>query len=231
MPGANWNTQVPRPWVDKLDFESGKRDRVFDSPANEPDEFVTALDDDYSAYIYTRESPTMSPGRVAARCKGGIEYCQLVARRTLRQKFPAHRARDPARRVVRRDQVLVDLTLPADWKPGTRLPGIIWFYPREYTTQAEYDHSRYTTNINKFLDTPALRPASSTKTLGDGRMRAVIEPDCPIMRRSAGKMNDIIRATLAENLEPRRECDGRSGLCRSRSRGSRPATVMERSAR
>ena len=30
----------------------------------------------------------------------------------------------------------VDITLPKDWRPGTRLPGIIWFYPREYTTQA-----------------------------------------------------------------------------------------------
>ena len=23
MPGANWKTQAPRPWVDKLDFETG----------------------------------------------------------------------------------------------------------------------------------------------------------------------------------------------------------------
>ena len=33
-PGANWNTQAPRPWVDKLDFETGQRARVFDSPAD-----------------------------------------------------------------------------------------------------------------------------------------------------------------------------------------------------
>src|SRR5262249_62034796 len=58
-PGANWNTQAPRPWVDKLDFEAGKRSRVFDSPADAFDEFISALDDDYGEYIYTHESPTV----------------------------------------------------------------------------------------------------------------------------------------------------------------------------
>jgi hypothetical protein len=58
-PGANWQTQAPRPWVDKLDFESGKRDRVFDSPTSGYDTFVTALDDDYSAYLYTHQAPTV----------------------------------------------------------------------------------------------------------------------------------------------------------------------------
>ncbi len=53
------DTQAPRPWVDKLDFESGQRSRIFDSPADAYDEFVTALDDDYSQYIYTHETPTV----------------------------------------------------------------------------------------------------------------------------------------------------------------------------
>src|SRR5581483_10891839 len=47
-PGANWNTQAPRPWVDRLNFETGQRTRVFDSPADGYDEFVTSLDDDYN---------------------------------------------------------------------------------------------------------------------------------------------------------------------------------------
>ena len=59
QPGAKWNTEAPRPWVDKLDFESGQRSRVFDSPADAYETFVAALDDDYSSYIYTHESPTV----------------------------------------------------------------------------------------------------------------------------------------------------------------------------
>src|SRR5262249_28582867 len=58
-PGASWNTQAPGPWVDKVDFETRQRSRVFDSPADAFEEFVTALDDDYGEYIYTKESPTV----------------------------------------------------------------------------------------------------------------------------------------------------------------------------
>ncbi len=198
-PGANWNTQAPRPWVDKLDFESGKRDRVFDSPATGFDEFVTALDDDYSAFIYTHESPTVIQDAYLRDAKAGTSTQITHAKDVAPEVSGATHKRIQLTRQRDGIKFWVDLTLPADWKPGTRLPGIIWFYPREYTTQAEYDRSRYTTNINKFPDTPALRPASSTK-LWVTQGYAVIEPDCPIMG-SAGKMNDNYARDLAENLE------------------------------
>jgi dipeptidyl aminopeptidase/acylaminoacyl peptidase len=198
-PGANWNTQAPRPWVDKLDFESGKRDRVFDSPASGYDEFVTALDDDYSAYIYTHESPTVIEDAWLRDAKAGTSTQLTHAKDVAPEVSGAQHKRIQITRQRDGIKFWVDLTLPADWKPGTRLPGIIWFYPREYTTQAEYDRSRYTTNINKFPDTPALRPASSTK-LWVTQGYAVIEPDCPIMG-DAGKMNDNYSRDLKENLE------------------------------
>jgi len=34
--------------------------------------------------------------------------------------------------------VHVNVTLPADWKEGTRLPGMFWFYPYEYTDSLGY---------------------------------------------------------------------------------------------
>ncbi len=198
-PGANWNTQAPRPWVDKLDIESSKRDRVFDSPANAYDEFVTALDDDYSAFIYTHESPTVIQDAYVRDAKAGTSTQITRAKDVAPEVSGAQHKRIQLTRQRDGIKFWVDLTLPADWKPGTRLPGIIWFYPREYTAQADYDRSRYATNINKFPDTPALRPASSTK-LWVTQGYAVIEPDCPIMG-SAGKMNDNYARDLAENLE------------------------------
>ncbi|HEX6314533.1 MAG TPA: hypothetical protein VFZ73_06715, partial [Gemmatimonadaceae bacterium] len=60
-PGANWQSQAPRPWLDKIDFETGQRSRIFDSPADAYDEFVAALDDDHAEFIYTHESPTVVP--------------------------------------------------------------------------------------------------------------------------------------------------------------------------
>ena len=198
-PGANWNTQAPRPWVDKVDFESGKRDRVFDSPADAYDEFVTALDDDYSAYLYTHESPTAIQDAYVRDAKAGTSTQITHAKDVAPEVSGATHKRLQVTRPRDGIKFWVDLTLPADWKPGTRLPGIIWFYPREYTTQAEVDRSRYTTNINKFPDTPALRPASSTR-LWVTQGYAVIEPDCPIMG-DAGKMNDNYTRDLRENLD------------------------------
>ena len=198
-PGANWNTQAPRPWVDKLDFESNTRARVFDSPANAYDEFVTALDDDYSAYIYTHETPTVIQDAYLRDAKAGTSMQITHAKDVAPEVSGAQHKRIQLTRQRDGIKFWVDLTLPADWKPGTRLPGIIWFYPREYTAQADYDRSRYTTNINKFPDTPALRPASSTR-LWVTQGYAVIEPDCPIMG-AAGKMNDNYARDLAENLE------------------------------
>jgi hypothetical protein len=55
--------------------------------------------------------------------------------------------------VTRADGVrfLVKLTLPADYQAGTRLPGMLWLYPFEYTNQADYDRSLRTEDINQFV--------------------------------------------------------------------------------
>ncbi|MDB4877848.1 MAG: hypothetical protein JWM41_4294 [Gemmatimonadetes bacterium] len=198
-PGAKWDTQAPRPWTDKLDVETGQRSRIFESPANAFDELVTPLDDDYSQYIYTHESPTVIADAYLRDVKAGtntqITHNKDVAPEvTMAQhkRFQVTRPRDGLK-------FWVDVTLPRDWRSGTRLPGIIWFYPREYTSQADYDRSRYTTNINKFPDIPPARPASSTR-LWVSQGYAVIEPDIPIFGDS-GKMNDNYTRDLKENLD------------------------------
>ena len=85
-PGAKWDTQAPRPWVDKVDFETGQRSRVFESPADAYDEIVAPLDDDYSQFIYTHESPTMIRRRVSARHEGRHERRSSRRTRTSRRK-------------------------------------------------------------------------------------------------------------------------------------------------
>jgi dipeptidyl aminopeptidase/acylaminoacyl peptidase len=93
----------------------------------------------------------------------------------------------------------VEVTLPRDRPAGARLPGIIWFYPREYSTAAEYDRSRHATNINRFPSVPSARPASSTK-LWVSQGYVLIEPDIPIFG-DAGRMNDNYTRDLKENLD------------------------------
>ena len=198
-PGAKWNTEAPRPWLDKLDIESGTRARVFESPTDAYDEFVTALDDDVTQFIYTHESPTViadaylkdATANSSKKLTSNVDVDPDVTS-AQRQRFQVTRPRDGLK-------FWVDVTLPKTWKPGARLPGIIWFYPYEYTSQAEYDRSRFTTNINKFPAVPSSRPASSTK-LWVSQGYALIEPDIPIFGDS-GRMNDNYTRDLKENLD------------------------------
>ena len=198
-PGARWETQAPRPWVDRLDIETAQRTRIFESPADAYDEVVVSLDDDYSKLIYTHESPTSIANAYLRDVKAGTNV-QLTRNAdvapevsgAIRRRITVTRPRDGWR-------FFTDVTLPRDWTPGTRLPGVIWFYPREYTTQAEYDRSRFTTNINRFPDVAPARPASSTK-LWVTQGYALIEPDIPIFGDS-GRMNDNYTRDLEENLD------------------------------
>ena len=198
-PGAKWNTEAPRPWVDRLDIESGARTRVFESPANAYDEFVTALNDDLTQFIYTHESPTVIAdaflrdvaANTSKKLTANVDVGPDVTGAQLK-RFQVTRPRDGLK-------FWVEVTLPRDWKAGQRLPGVIWFYPREFNGQTDYDRSRFATNINKFPEVPSARPASSTK-LWVTQGYAFIEPDIPIFG-DTGKMNDNYTRDLKENLD------------------------------
>jgi len=199
VPASKWNTTAPRPWLDRMDIETGKRTRVFESAADAYDEVIAPLDDDYTKILYKHESPTVIPD-VYLRDLATNTNTKLTNNKdvspdvstALHKRLQVTRPRDG-------NTMWVDVTLPKDWTPAAKLPGIIWFYPYEYTSQAEYERSRYSTNINKFPEVPASRPASSTK-LWVTQGYAVIEPDIPIWGDS-GKMNDNYTRDLKENLD------------------------------
>ncbi len=198
-PGANWQTQAPRPWVDKLDFEGGQRSRIFEAPVDAYDEFVAALDDDYAQYIYTHESATVIPDAWLKTVAGGATTKLTSSKEVAPEVTLAQKKRMQVTRPRDGLAFWVDVTLPADWRPGTRLPGIIWFYPREFTTQADYERSKYTTNINRYPALAPARPASSVK-LWVTQGYALLEPDSPILG-DTGRMNDNYTQDLRENLD------------------------------
>jgi dipeptidyl aminopeptidase/acylaminoacyl peptidase len=182
-----------------MDIETGKRTRVFESAADAYDEVIAPLDDDYTKILYKHESPTVIPDvylrdlttNTNTKLTNNKDVSPGVST-ALHKRLQVTRPRDG-------NKMWVDVTLPKDWTPAAKLPGIIWFYPYEYTSQAEYERSRYSTNINKFPEVPASRPASSTK-LWVTQGYAVIEPDIPIWGDS-GKMNDNYTRDLKENLD------------------------------
>lgn len=199
QPGPNWQTQAPRPWVDRLDFESGQRTRIFDSPADAYEQFVTALDDDYTQFIYTRESRTVIADAYLRDARAGASR-KLTSNVDVGPEVTG--AQVKMLRVTRPRDGLnfwVEVTLPPDWRPGTRLPGVIWFYPREFSSPEEYDRVQWATNINRFPEIPTARPAS-TMQLWVAHGYALIEPDAPIMGPT-GRMNDNYTQDLRETLD------------------------------
>jgi len=197
--GAEWETRAPRPWVDRIAIESAQRTRVLDTPADRFERFVVALDDDFSEVLTTRQSPTVIEDAWLRDTRSGAER-QLThavdvgpeVSRAERKRVTATRPRDGAR-------IWVDVVLPGGWQKGGTMPGVIWFYPREFPNDAAYQRSKWTTNINTFPAVPATRPATATELWVAGGY-VFIEPDVPIVGDS-GRMNDNYTRDLRESLD------------------------------
>ncbi len=197
--GDDWSRRAPRPWLDRLTIEDARRTRLLDSPASTYEEFVAALDSDYQQVVVTRQSATVIEDAWFRDLSAGTERKLTSAvdvgpevTGAIRKRFQVTRPRDGIK-------VWVDVVLPRTWRPGSPVPGIIWFYPREYATAEAYDRSKWSVNINQFPAVPQLRPASSTE-LWAAHGYALITPDVPIFGDS-GKMNDNYTRDLPENLD------------------------------
>ena len=200
QPGSSWQTQGPRPWVDRLDIETAQRTRVFDNADPKAyDTFVTALDDDYSQFLYTHETPTVITDVYLRDAKANTSKKVTENKDVAPEVTGAVSKRLTVTRPRDGLKFFVDVTLPKGWTPGTKLPGVIWFYPREYTGQANYDSSKFSVNVNEFPDLAPARPASSVK-LWVTQGYALIEPDIPIFGEQ-GRMNDNYTRDLKENLD------------------------------
>jgi dipeptidyl aminopeptidase/acylaminoacyl peptidase len=192
----DWTKQAPHNFVDRVDFESGQKSRVFEAKGDVDESVVAPLDDDYTKAIVAKQSPSMTPDSYLRDMKAGTEtkltknsdFAPEVSQ-AIRKRLLVERPRDGYK-------FYIDVTLPKDYREGTRLPGIIWFYPTEFSTQAEYDQRRRTTNINQFANVAARSPEIWV-TQG----YVVIQPvDIPIVGPN-GRMNDHYIDELREDLD------------------------------
>ncbi len=186
-------TEGPTSYIERIEIESGDKERVYESENDGVYERVLGvLNDDATQLLVSREGPVDVPD----------SYLRNVSTGTLKQLTEntdytpdithAQRTRYAVSRVDG-FEFAVDVTLPRDWS-GERLPGMIWFYPREYTDQDGYDETRETYNKNAF---PNLRARSMDILVEAGY--AVIEPDAPIIG-DRGRMNDNYVNDLRNNL-------------------------------
>jgi dipeptidyl aminopeptidase/acylaminoacyl peptidase len=191
-----WTKAAPHNFVDKVDFESGQKTRIFEGKGEVAEDVVAPLDDEYSKVIVTRESPSMVADSVSRDMKTGtetkltknIDFAPEVTG-AIRKRLLVERPRDNYK-------FYIDVTLPKDYREGTKLPGIIWFYPTEFSTQAEYDQRRRTTNINRLRERRRAQPGD----LGDAGLRVIQPVDIPIVGPT-GRMNDHYVDELREDLD------------------------------
>ena len=184
---------APREFVDKVDIKTGTKARVFEGAKDEYEALNATLDDDFTKIVVTREGPSKVPDAYLRDTKAGTvtkltnnvdytpEFTNLVRKRIT---------------VTRADGIhfIVRVTLPADYKTGTRLPGMFWFYPYEYTDQAGYERTLRTENVNRF---PAAGPRTIEYLATQGYAVANFDP--PIVGET-GRMNDNYVSDLVMNL-------------------------------
>jgi dipeptidyl aminopeptidase/acylaminoacyl peptidase len=202
----DWTTNAPRNFVDKVDFETGQKTRLFEGNGQVVETVVAPLDEDFSKVIISRESPTMVPDSYLRDLKTGKETKLTKNADFAPEVTQAIRKRILVSRPGDDFKFWVNVTLPRDWRPGQKLPGIIWFYPREFSTQQEYDRTKRTENVNAFPNVAARSPEIWV-TQG----YAVIQPDNPIVG-PPGHMNDHYVDELRRNLDATIEAADSAGF-------------------
>jgi len=189
----DWESSAPQAFVDRVVVEGGAKTRVFEGAANAVESVTAPLDDDFRMAVVTRESPSAVADAWLRDMQTGA-LTQLTRNADPAPTFTALQRRRVW--VTRMDGIkfLVRLTLPADYQAGTRLPGMFWFYPYEYTDQAGYERRLRTENVNRF-------PTSGPRTIEFLATQgyAVANFDPPIIGE-AGRMNDNYISDLRMNL-------------------------------
>jgi dipeptidyl aminopeptidase/acylaminoacyl peptidase len=118
-----------KPFVDKFNLDTGKTERLFQSS----DHFempVAVLNDSGTRLLTRRESPTDPPNYFV---RAGDQFTQVT-----HYSNPTPQAAGVTKQLVtykRADGVPLSFTLylPPDYKPGTRLPTLVWAYPYEFS--------------------------------------------------------------------------------------------------
>ena len=189
----NYLQNAPRNFIDKVEIKTGTKTRIFQGATDAVEVVTAALDDDFSKAVVNRESSKEVQDSYLRDMKTGA-MTKLTANKDFAPEFTnAIRKRID---ITRPDgfKFVVKLTLPADYKAGTRLPTMFWFYPYEYTEQANYDRMLRTENVNSF---PNGGPRTIEYLTQVGYAVANFDP--PIVGQD-GRMNDNFVSDLVMNL-------------------------------
>ncbi len=130
--GTGASPQGDRPFLDRFDLATLKSERLFRCDEKSYESVIALTTDDGSRFITRYETPT-DPPNYFMRSTGDSSKKALT-------KFtdPAPQVRGITKQLVtykREDGVPLSFTLylPPDYKQGTKLPTVVWAYPREFS--------------------------------------------------------------------------------------------------
>ena len=132
LTGAGASDAGDHPFLDRVNLASGESERLFQAAPGSYESVVAMLDDDGRRVLTQYETP-LEPPNYFVRDTRSEDRRQLT-----RFENPHPELSDVTRQFVtyeREDGVQLSgtLYLPADYEEGTRLPTIVWAYPREYS--------------------------------------------------------------------------------------------------
>lgn len=138
-----------RPFLDEFDLKSLASSRRFQSDSSVLESALALISAEKGQFITRHESPISPPNYILRELASGS------TRPLTENPDPAPELRNIKKELVtykRADDVQCSFTLylPPDYKPGQRLPTIVWAYPREFTdagtaSQVSGSPNRFTT--------------------------------------------------------------------------------------
>jgi dipeptidyl aminopeptidase/acylaminoacyl peptidase len=131
LSGLGASPQGDRPFLDKFNLDTLKSERLFRCDETSYESMVALLSDDGSKFITRYETQT-TPPNYFIRTNGSAAKQALT-----NFSDPTPQIRGIKKQLVtykRKDGVPLSFTLylPPDYKAGTRLPTVVWAYPREF---------------------------------------------------------------------------------------------------
>jgi dipeptidyl aminopeptidase/acylaminoacyl peptidase len=126
-PGAS--PQGDHPFLDRFNLATGQTKRVFHCPEDKYETVEAVLDDEGSRFITRRESPTEPPNFYLHTRSSEIALTEFKDSapqlRRIKKELITYKRADGV-------PLSFELYLPPDYQAGTRLPAVVWAYPREF---------------------------------------------------------------------------------------------------
>ena len=129
--GTGASPEGDRPFLDRLNLKTLEKERLFRSDSKSYETVIAPLDDDANKFLTRFESQKDAPNYFVHDVAGNTTLPVTDF------KDPQPQLRGITRQFItyqRKDGVKLSATLflPPGYKPGTRLPVIMWAYPREF---------------------------------------------------------------------------------------------------